>query len=467
MNYVSTRGQAPAVDFQGALLGGLAEDGGLYMPEQWPRFTPTELASFGAAPYADVAFALVRRFLDAGWSDDDIRSAVAAACAAFDDAAVAPLRPLGQGEHLLELFHGPTLSFKDVAMQLLARLYAAALRRRGGGATIVAATSGDTGAAAIHGFRGMENIDVFILYPQGRISEAQRRQMTTPAEANVHAIAIEGSFDDCQSLVKQCFADKALRAGLSLTGVNSINWARIMAQTVYYFTAAARLGAPEAPVCFTVPTGNFGNIFAGYAAARMGAPIARLNIATNANDILARSLHEGEYRPRQVIATCAPSMDIQVASNFERLLFELSGRDSQAVVRLMSALQQHGSFAIPAPALAAMRRLFQAASAGEEAIRATMRQVQQQAGIEIDPHTAAGVYAARRLPNPHSAPSIILATAHPAKFPDTRTAKPASSAAEQRIKALARLPERIYTLPPNLPDLALFLRRRSRLFAGC
>ena len=466
MIYVSTRGQTDGVAFQEALLGGLARDGGLHMPQAWPHFTEAQMASFRDASHAAVAFAVIRRFLDASWSDTEIASIIEGACAAFDDAAVTPLRSLGASEHLLELFHGPTLSFKDVAMQLLARLFAAALRRRGGGVAIIAATSGDTGAAAIHGFRGMEDIDVFILYPQGRISEVQRRQMTTPTEENVHAIAVEGDFDDCQSLVKQCFADESLRADLSLTGVNSINWARIMAQTVYYFTAALRLGAPNTPVRFSVPTGNFGNIFAGHAAARMGLPVACLNIATNANDILARCLHGGEYRPRQVIPTCAPSMDIQIASNFERLLFELSNRDSRVVLRLMAELKTQGGFRIPAPVLADMRRLFRAASVSEAQIRATMEAVQRQNGMEIDPHTAIGVHAARRLREESDSgdnmQDIILATAHPAKFPEARVSAPHDSAAERRIQALMKLPERLHALPARKDSLEDFLRSHSR-----
>ena len=465
MKYISTRGQARPVDFESALLSGLAEDGGLYMPETWPIFSKKEIAAFADLPFTSIAFALMRRFLDASWSDAEITATIDAAYANYDDPAITPLRQLSEGEYLLELFHGPTLSFKDIAMQLLARLFEAALRRReSAGVTIIAATSGDTGAAAIHGFRGMEKIGVFVLYPEGRISEAQRRQMTTPQDSNVHAIAIEGSFDDCQALVKQCFADANLRERLRLTGVNSINWARIMAQTVYYLAAATRLGAPKLPVSFTVPTGNFGNIFAGYACARMGLPIARLGIATNANDILARTLSEGIYQPRKVIATCAPSMDIQVASNFERLLFELSERDSNAVRGWMNQLHIDGSFSIPEPLLTAMRSIFTAGSASEEQIHQTIETVQQQNGMEIDPHTAVGVYVDRLLKeNDHT--SIILSTAHPAKFPDARRTVPDArkSKAEQRIDDIMHQPERLYTLPASKQELDKFLLQHSRL----
>ena len=465
MKYISTRGQARPVDFESALLSGLAEDGGLYMPETWPSFSEEEIAAFADVPFTSIAFALMRRFLDASWSDAEIIAAINTAYADFDDPAITPLRQLNEGEYLLELFHGPTLSFKDIAMQLLARLFEAALRRReSAGVTIIAATSGDTGAAAIHGFRGMEKIDVFVLYPEGRISEAQRRQMTTPIDTNVYAIAIEGSFDDCQALVKQCFADEGLRERLRLTGVNSINWARIMAQTVYYLVAATRLGTPRVTPCFTVPTGNFGNIFAGYACARMGLPIAHLGIATNANDILARTLKEGIYQPRKVIATCAPSMDIQVASNFERLLFELSGRDSDAVRDWMQQLRENGSFSIPEPLLTAMRSIFAAGSASEEQIHQTIETVQQQNGMEIDPHTAVGVYVDRLLKTGDH-PSIILSTAHPVKFPDARKATPDApkSQAEKRIDDIMNQPERLYTLPASKQDLDAFLLQHSRL----
>ena len=463
MNYLSTRGNAAAVDFEDALLRGLAEDGGLYMPAHWPQISPQQIAAFRDAPYADIAFACLRPFLDAHWPDTELRAVIARACVAFDHAAVAPLRPLGENEYLLELFHGPTLSFKDVAMQLLAGLFTAALRRRGGRATIIAATSGDTGSAAIHGFRGMEEVDVFILYPHGRISDAQRRQMTTPSEENVHAVAVEGSFDDCQSLVKQCFADESLRRDLSLTAVNSINWARIMAQAVYYFAAAAQLDSPRPPR-FTVPTGNFGNIFAGYGAMRMGLPLHGLVIATNANDLLYRCFHEGEYHPREVIPTCAPSMDIQIASNFERLVFELAERDSAVPRRFIEEVKTHGRFAIPAPMRERLRALFRAERIFEEEIPAVMEEVWRQSGVEIDPHTAIGVGASRRARGDGEAASdIILATAHPAKFPASRIAPPRKGSAEARIDALREQPERLYRLPAEMPQVRSFLREHSRL----
>ncbi|MCY4052631.1 MAG: threonine synthase [Hyphomicrobiales bacterium] len=465
MKYISTRGQADAADFESVLLSGLASDGGLYMPEAFPSFSAGEIKSFRNAPYADVAFACVRKFVDDSWSDGELRDCIDGAYSTFDDAAVTPLRELAQNEYLLELFHGPTFSFKDVAMQLLSRLFATALRRRKSkGVTIVVATSGDTGAAAMHAFRGMEGINVFVLYPNGRISEVQRRQMTTPQDSNVHAIAIDGSFDDCQALVKQCFADASLRTQLSLTGVNSINWARIMAQTVYYVVAAARLGAPDTPVRFCVPTGNFGNIFAGYVCKKMGLPITRLNIATNENDILVRTFRNGVYRPRKVIATCAPSMDIQVASNFERLLFELRGRNSHDVRDWMKQLREAGDFTIPELPMASMRSIFEAGSADQSQIFETIKTVFEQCGVEVDPHTAVGIHVGRQLAKSDSKhPGVILSTAHPAKFPDTRLAETKKGdLADERIKDIMNQPERLYELPASKKELETFLLERTR-----
>ena len=471
MKYISTRGQADAADFESVLLSGLASDGGLYMPETLPEFSAGEIKGFRNASYADIAFACVRKFVDDSWSDSELRDCIDGAYSTFDDAAVTPLQRLSQDEYLLELFHGPTFSFKDVAMQLLSRLFATALRRRKSkGVTIIVATSGDTGAAAIHGFRGMEGINVFVLYPRGRISDVQRRQMTTPQDPNVHTIAIDGSFDDCQALVKQCFADTNLRTQLSLTGVNSINWARIMAQTVYYIVAAVRLGAPDTPVSFCVPTGNFGNIFAGYVCKKMGLPITRLNIATNENDILMRTLHGGVYQPREVVETCAPSMDIQVASNFERLLFELCGRDSSAVRGWMKQLHEAGSFTIPESLIKKMRGVFAAERASILQIQETIEAVWTATKIEIDPHTAVGVRVDRELRDPLPGrsdypdhPRVILATAHPAKFPDIRLdAPPRNNPADKGIKDILNQPERLHELPASKQELEAFLLDCSR-----
>ena len=471
MKYISTRGQADAADFESVLLSGLASDGGLYMPETLPEFSPKEIKNFRDAPYTDVAFACVRKFVDDSWSDSELRDCIDGAYSTFDDAAVTPLRKLAENEYLLEMFHGPTFSFKDVAMQLLSRLFATALRRRKSkDVTIIVATSGDTGAAAIHGFRGMEGINVFVLYPHGRISDVQRRQMTTPQDLNVHAIAINGSFDDCQALVKQCFADANLREQLSLTGVNSINWARIMAQTVYYIVAAVRLGAPDTPVSFCVPTGNFGNIFAGYVCKKMGLPIERLNIATNENDILMRTLHGGVYQPREAIETCAPSMDIQVASNFERLLFELSDRDSSAVRGWMEQLHEEKLFTIPESSMRKMRCIFAAEKASVLQIQETIEAVWKETKIEIDPHTAVGVRVDRELRNPlpgrsdyPNPPRVILSTAHPAKFPGVRLAAPSrNNPVDERIGEIMDQPERLNELPASKQELEKFLLNRSR-----
>ncbi|HET9573403.1 MAG TPA: threonine synthase, partial [Methyloceanibacter sp.] len=331
MRFISTRGEAPPLSFEGALLAAMARDGGLLMPEAWPKLTKSEIASLAGLDYADAACRVMCPFLEGDPCLPDLEAVLEEAYGSFHHPAVAPLRQIGPNEFLLELFHGPTLAFKDLAMQVVARLMNRALLRKGAHATVIGATSGDTGAAAIEAFRGLEAIDIFILHPKGRVSDVQRRQMTTAAEPNVHNIALEGTFDDCQGIVKALFADAELRDSLGLTGVNSINFARILAQIPYYFTAAVTLGAPHRAVAFSVPTGNFGDIFAGYAARAMGLPVARLVIATNLNDSLARVLGSGVYEPHGVIATSSPSMDIQLASNFERLLFELAGRDAGRV----------------------------------------------------------------------------------------------------------------------------------------
>ena len=353
MKYVSTRGRAPASGFSDVLLAGLAGDGGLFVPETWPTLAPDAIAALAGQPYAEAAFQVIRPFVGGEIADDALRAMCVSAYATFRHPAVVPLTQIAPGEWMLELFHGPTLAFKDVAMQLLARLMDHVLAKRGKRVTIIGATSGDTGAAAIEAFRGRDNADVFILFPEGRVSPIQQRQMTTVAADNIHAIAVKGTFDDCQALVKGLFGNARLRDRLGLAGINSINWARILGQIVYYFTAAVALGGPARPVSFTVPTGNFGDIFAGYAAKRMGLPVERLVIATNINDILARTLDSGRYEVREVHATTSPSMDIQVSSNFERLLFEAYGRDAAAVEGLMQRLAQSRAFDIAAEPLSA------------------------------------------------------------------------------------------------------------------
>ncbi|MDN2566828.1 threonine synthase [Aquibium sp. A9E412] len=462
MKYVSTRGEAPALGFSDALLAGLARDGGLYVPEEWPQFDAAAIRALRGRPYAEVAATLLAPFVGAEIEDATFRRIVAEAYAPFRHAAVCPLVQTAPGEFVLELFHGPTLAFKDVAMQLLARLMDHVLAARGQRATIVGATSGDTGGAAIEAFSGSARTDVFILFPQGRVSPVQQRQMTTSGADNVHALAVEGNFDDCQALVKDMFNDHGFRDRVGLSGVNSINWARIVAQIVYYFTAGVALGAPERAVSFTVPTGNFGDIFAGYAAKRMGLPIERLVIATNDNDILCRTLQSGRYETREVVATTSPSMDIQVSSNFERLLFEAGGRDSAQVRGAMASLKQSGGFALDAAALAAIRADFAAGRCTTAEAAATIRTVRQDSDYLLDPHTATAVKAARETARPDT-PMIVLATAHPAKFPAAvREAAGIEPALPDWLSDLMVREERFTVLPSDLKMVENCIERRSR-----
>ena len=415
MHFVSSRGQAPALSFSDAMLAGLASDGGLYLPETWPQISPAEIAAYAGRPYAEVAFDIIRRFAGGDIADADLADMIDAAYRGFRHPSVAPLVEIEPNHFVLELFHGPTLAFKDVAMQFLSRAMDHVLTARDSRATIVGATSGDTGSAAIEAFRGRDRLDIFILHPNGRTSEVQRRQMTTVLDANVHNIAIEGTFDDCQNIVKALFGNAPFRKASRLSGVNSINWGRIVAQIVYYFTAAVSLGAPQRKISFTVPTGNFGDIFAGYAAKRMGLPIDKLVIATNANDILKRTLATGRYEMQGVSPTISPSMDIQISSNFERLLFEATGRDGAATARMMAGLKQSGGFDLPPPALAAIRAEFAAGTTDEAATAATIAGTFRNAGYLLDPHGAVGVAVARE--HLGATPMVSLATAHPAKFP--------------------------------------------------
>ena len=400
------------------MLAGLARDGGLYVPEIWPQLAPDTIASFFGKPYWEVAVDVIRPFAGGEISDADLGRMANEAYATFRHPAVVPLKQMAPHLFMLELFHGPTLAFKDVAMQLISRLMDHVLAKRGQRTTIVVATSGDTGGAAVEAFANLENVDLVVLFPHGRISEVQRRMMTTTNAANVHALAIEGTFDDCQAMVKAMFNHHRFRDRVALSGVNSINWARIVAQVVYYFTSAVALGAPARPVTFTVPTGNFGDIFAGYVAKRMGLPVRRLRIATNVNDILARTLKTGIYEVREVHATVSPSMDIQVSSNFERLLFEAGGRDAGAVRRLMEQLKQSGRFVLPDVMLAAIREAFDAGRADETETAAEIRAAWREAGELVDPHTAVALSVAERDSSDTSVPNIVLSTAHPAKFPD-------------------------------------------------
>ncbi|WP_296571929.1 threonine synthase [Phreatobacter sp.] len=418
MRYISTRGEAPVLDFPDALLAGLARDGGLYVPETWPALTPEAIASLSGQPYAEVAKRVLAPFVDGAIARGDLERMIDEAYAGFRHPAVTPLVQLSASEWVLELFHGPTLAFKDCAMQLLGRLMDHVLKARGQRATIVGATSGDTGGAAVEAFKGLDQVDVVILFPEGRVSDVQRRMMTTVDAANVHAVAIDGTFDDCQAIVKGLFNNHAFRDQVRLSGVNSINWARIVAQVVYYFAAGAALGAPHRAARYVVPTGNFGDVFAGYVAKRMGLPIAELVVATNVNDILARTLKTGRYEVTGVVPTSSPSMDIQVSSNFERLLFDAYGRDAGAVRRLMAGLAQSKSFTIDTGPLTAMRSEFAAARADEAEVSAMMKATLTEAGYLLDPHTAVGMVAARKVAADPAVPTVVLATAHPAKFPD-------------------------------------------------
>ena len=415
MQFVSTRGQAPVLGFSDAVLAGLASDGGLYVPQTWPQVDAAEIAAFAGKPYAEVAYAIISRFTGDEVAPQKLKAILDEAYASFRHPSVTPLLELEPNHFVLELFHGPTLAFKDVAMQFLSRMMDHILAERGLKATIVGATSGDTGSAAIEAFRGRDTTDIFILHPQGRTSPVQRLQMTTVLDHNVHNIALEGTFDDCQNIVKAMFNNHRFRDRVRLSGVNSINWGRIVAQIVYYFTAAVSLGSPHRKVSFTVPTGNFGDIFAGYCAKAMGLPIDRLVIATNANDILRRTMDTGRYEMDGVAPTISPSMDIQISSNFERLLFEGADRDAGSVVRMMDGLKQSGGFALPENALATIRRDFAAGTTGEAETKASIATTLKASGYLLDPHTAVGVHVARA--HLGATPMVTLGTAHPAKFP--------------------------------------------------
>jgi threonine synthase len=448
VRYVSTRGEAPPLGFVEATLAGLARDGGLYVPATWPRFESDAIAGFAGRPYAEVAVEVIRPFVGDAIADQDIARMTREAYGSFRHPAVAPLIQFGVNDFVLELFHGPTLAFKDLAMQLLGRLMDHALAARGERTTIVVATSGDTGGAAVEAFRGRTRADLFVLFPQGRVSEVQRRMMTTVEAENVHALAIEGTFDDCQAIVKGMFNHHAFRDQARLSGVNSINWARIVAQVVYYFTAAVALGAPRRKVAFTVPTGNFGDVYAGYVARCMGLPVDRLAIATNVNDILARTVATGTYDLREVVPTSSPSMDIQVASNFERLLFDAYGRDGQAVRALMASLAQSGRFTLSEQALSAIRAVFSAGRADEGETAATIRTMLRETGHFIDPHTAVGVAVAEKETRDPSIPMVVLGTAHAAKFPAAvEAACGVRPPLPEWLADLDQRPERVHTLP--------------------
>jgi threonine synthase len=466
VRYISTRdARTPPerLSFEDVLLAGLAPDGGLYVPEDWPRLEANQIRHMRGYSYAEIAETVVAPFIGPEIEPKALGALIAGAYAGFSHAAVAPLKQLGPDLWLMELFHGPTLAFKDYALQLVGPLFDHVLARRRRRVTIIGATSGDTGSAAIEACRDRDAIDVFILYPEGRISEVQRRQMTTVASANVHAIAIDGSFDDCQDLVKAMFADTAFRQALNLSAVNSINWARIMAQLVYYVAAAVALGAPERPVSFAVPTGNFGNVYAAHVARRMGLPIAELVIGTNRNDILARFINHGAMTLEPVVPSLSPSMDIQVSSNFERLLFELKGRSGAAVAAAMGAFRKTGTLPADEQAWRAACALFSACRVDDEATRRSIAEIWRDTGELLDPHSAIAVAAAKAARRETGVPMVALATAHPAKFPEAvAEATGVRPTLPARLAELMRRPERRPRLPKDLAAVQDYVRAKAR-----
>ncbi|MDF1619297.1 threonine synthase [Pseudothioclava nitratireducens] len=462
MRYISTRGAAPVLTFSEAMLTGLARDGGLYVPESVPQMSADEIAALAGLSYEEVAFRVMKPFCGESFSDDELKGAIARAYAGFGHVARAPLVQLAPGHFLLELFHGPTLAFKDFAMQVIGQLFQIELEKQGRKITIVGATSGDTGSAAIEAFRGLDNVDVFILFPHGRVSEVQRRQMTTPSEANVHALALDGDFDDCQGRLKDMFNHFEFRDEVGLAGVNSINWARVLAQVVYYFTAAVALGAPHRKISFTVPTGNFGDIFAGFIAREMGLPIEQLVIATNQNDILHRCLTTGRYEMDGVKPSISPSMDIQISSNFERALFWAYGKDGKAVAQLMDEMKAKGGFAVSQGALEALREIYASGRVSEQETSLTITEELARSGELLCPHSAVGV----RVGHAHvsgATPMVTLATAHPAKFPDAvEAATGIRPPLPPRMADLFERSERVTRVPNDLAALEALITERRR-----
>ena len=463
MRYVSTRGRAPELGFDDVLLSGLATDGGLYVPATWPQFSKAEIAALAGLDYPTLAARVMAPFVKGSVLEKDLDALTYEAYGAFTHSAVAPLKQLGANDWLVELFHGPTLAFKDYALQAVGLMFDRVVKERGQRITIVGATSGDTGSAAIEATKGRAAIDIFILHPEGRTSDVQRRQMTTVAASNVHNIAVKGTFDDCQDMVKAMFADVTFRKDMNLSAVNSINWARIMAQVVYYFWAALHVGAPHRAVAFSVPTGNFGNVFAGFVAQRMGLPIAKCIVGSNSNDILTRYFETGAMTMEGVTPTLSPSMDIQISSNFERLLFEALGRDGAAVTRLMDGLKQSGAYTVEAGAHREMLKLFSGHRLDDAGTKRVIGEIYKTTGELIDPHTAVGVHAGRVATLDPAIPRLTLATAHPAKFP--AAVKAATGIHPQLPPHLADLFERTerFTLLPNdLDEVKTFVRKNAR-----
>ena len=459
MQYISTRGKAPALGFEDTMLSGLARDGGLYVPETIPTLSADDIRAMHGLSYEEIAFRVMRPFVGDAFTDEVFADLIAKAYAGFGHDARAPLVQLGNGHFLLELFHGPTLAFKDFAMQLIGQMFQEALSRSGKRVTIVGATSGDTGSAAIEAFRGLDAVDVFILYPHGRVSEVQRRQMTTPVESNVHALALDGTFDDCQARLKDMFNHFEFRDAVKLAGVNSINWGRVLAQVVYYFSSAVSLGAPDRKVSFTVPTGNYGDIFAGYIAKRMGLPIDRLVVATNQNDILHRCLTTGGYVTDSVTPSISPSMDIQVSSNFERALFDAYNRDGNAVAQLMDELKA-GGFHVSQGAMQVLREHYDSGRVSEDETLAMIAHAHVHMGELLCPHSAIGVQVAEAQRDPN-VPMITLATAHPAKFPDAvEKASGIRPPLPERMADLFDREERVTRVPNDLDQLETLIKDR-------
>ena len=460
MKYISTRGLAPALTFEEAMLTGLALDGGLYVPEYIPKVTKNQILSLQGLRYQEIAFKITKPFMGNAFEDDELHEIIEKAYADFSHISCAPLVELEANHFLLELFHGPTLAFKDFAMQLIGQLFQVALKRRGKRVTIIGATSGDTGSAAIEAFKGLDAVDVFILFPDGRVSDVQRRQMTTAKESNVHAIAVDGTFDDCQSRVKDMFNDHKFRNEVQLAGVNSINWARVLAQIVYYFSSAVSLGAPLRKVSFTVPTGNFGDIFAGYIAKEMGLPIDRLVVATNQNDILHRCLSGNGYHTTEVAASISPSMDIQISSNFERALFYAYALDANEIAKLMDQLKQNGGFDITNAALSALSQHYSSGMATEVETSSTIGRSLSRSAQLLCPHTAIGVKVANDFRD-HAVPMITLATAHPAKFPAAvKNASDVNPSLPDRMSDLFERSERISKVANDPGELKRFIKDR-------
>ncbi|MBT5013163.1 MAG: threonine synthase [Rhodospirillaceae bacterium] len=462
MKYVSTRGNAPELEFDDVLLAGLARDGGLYVPSEWLTFSADEFRAMKDLSYNETAFRVIRPFIDASMGDDDLAALIEDTYSNFDDNQIAPLKHLGDREYLLELFHGPTLAFKDIALQFLGRMFDHVLHKRDEHITVVGATSGDTGSAAIEACRGRDSIDIFILHPEGRVTDVQRRQMTTVTDANVHNIAIKGTFDDCQNLVKAMFNDTKFRDAQKLSAVNSINWVRVMVQVVYYVRTAVTLGAPDKSVSFAVPTGNFGNCYAGWGARKLGLPIDRLFIGTNRNDILHRFLESGHMQMAGIHPTISPSMDIQISSNFERMLFALYGGDAEIINDTMNAFADTGEFSVRAPQLEELRGLFASARFDDDQTKAIIKDVYESTGELLDPHSAIAVGAGRAGKHLSDSPCVALATAHPAKFPDAvEDASGVHPALPAHLADLFEREEKFVVLDNNLEAVQAFIQKNS------